>query len=194
MDIKDDGSVSSETTLGEASVRSVDLLLNISTQHASTSKLSKPLPSAMQPSKKVSLESDVPKYTMKNDVRGTDVAMKNESDQMAGNDIRSQSTTSTISPSTRMLNELSQASRATGNANNGDLDGAGDLMFDMSQLSQLEPIRGLESCVGRYELDSSKDSSRNVGKKRKAGDMSLDSSLDVSVMHFFLNWFLLMTH
>ena len=93
-----------------------------------------------------------------------------------------------------MLNELSQASRATGNANNGHLDGAGDLMFDMSQLSQLEPIRGLESSLGRYELDSSKDSSRNVGKKRKAGDMSLSSSLEVSLIHFFLNWVLLMTH
>ena len=179
MDIKDDGSVSSETTLGEASVRSVDLLLNISTQHASTSKLSKSLPSAIQASKKVS--------PMENDVRDTDVAMNNESDQMAGNDIRSLSTTSTISPSTRMLNELSQASRAAGNANNEHLDGAGDLMFDMSQLSQLEPIRGLESCIGRYELDSSKDSSRNVGKKRKAGDMSLSNSLEVSSRHFFPN-------
>lgn len=187
MDIKDDGSVSSETTLGEASVRSVDLLLNISTQHASTSKLSKSMPSAIQACKKVSLKSDEPKHAIENDVRGTDVAMKNESDQMTGNDVRSQSTTSTISPSTRMLNELSQASRAAGNANNGHLDGAGDLMFDMSQLSQLEPIRGLESCIGRYELDSSKDSSRNVGKKRKAGDMSLSNSLEVSSRHFFPN-------
>lgn len=185
MDLKDDGSVSSETTLGEASVRSVDLLLNISTQHATASKLSKALPSAIQTFKKSSLESHVPKHTIKNDTSGTNMAMNNESDQIAGNDIRSQSTTSTISPSTRMLNELSQASRAAGNANSGHLDGAGDLMFDMSQLSQLEPIRELESSIGRYELDSSKDSSRNVGKKRKVGDLTLSSSLEVSSWNFF---------